>query len=1572
MRFVLSRVQLRRCLALAVSSLLYGLGTAHAVTVNIAYLEGSQPVAPDAVTTLGPELFGDKLNLFNGALEFEQIDTQLPGNNALRVAVTRRYSVGRSLDVRGQFGDWDLETPRIGGSFAAGWVTSSRGLNRCSGFSLPPQVSSSSGGGFSGYQKLTPQTTRNASPATPGEALGGSSTQAVGTVGFLASDYWQGTNISIPGHGSQEVLRKDLAYTLKPADGRDYALVTRGNWQLDCLPSVQNDTGEGFTAVTPDGVRYRFDWMATRFQTSVKKSGAEIERMDHFLMATEVTDRFGNWVRYSYEPASPLLLRRIESSDGRVIVVTNAGGRAVSVNDGTRTFTYSYDGLGNLKTVLQPDGSRWTFNLGGMTAVYMGDMGEGANCDRPGTLPPDELDGTMTHPSGAIGTFRTRYVYLGRTYVDRYCKFAPRSNTYTTGAVYPQLFGSQALVEKAITGPGMADMRWAYQYSANYGWNPCTGCSDRRVVMVTKPGGGFTAYQFGNRWRVNEGQLLRVDEGWTGAAWLKTTRYRYRTAEGQRFPDQFGASLLRNSDYLATKNRPQDQRVITQQGATFTWETNTTPDGFDELARPVKASQFSSLNPALIRTQATEYHDNQTLWVLGQRKRLVELPNNRELERHAYHGATALKQSSHHFGLLTNSFAYRQDGTLETLYDAANRPIAFQNFMRGKPQRAVFADGSVASRVVNNLGQVVTDTNEAGTTTSYTFDAMGRVATITPPVGDAAAYTSTAQMFVQVQSDAYGLGPGHWRQYIVTGTGYRFRYFDALWRVRVEERFDMNSVDTTRSYVETRYDAENRKSFVSYPSRTFTVVDRAIAGQKTSYDGLDRVTRQDADSELGVLSTTTEYLTGLQRRVTNPRGFSTTHAFQAFDNPDDAHLAGATMADGSWLTIARDLYSKPTTISRGGLYGGAAQQATRAYVYDEYHRLCKTVEPETGATIKQYDTAGNMAWRASGLNLPGSATCDQGSVPPSRMVAFTYDARDRLKDTSYGDGSPGVARTYTPDGLLATIVSGASSWAYTYNNRRLLTGEALYTPYVAGAAVAVGYGYDHYGTARYLVYGDGTTIDRGNNALGQPTQVGSHATGVTYHPNGVVAGYRLGNGRTHSTELNLRGLPSVRRDDTLLWDAYTYDANGNVTGISDWQEGISSRVMGYDAMDRLTAANGVWGNGTFVYDALDNLRSSVVGSRSLTHQYADGTNRLTGLAGSQNLAMGYDANGNITQRGSQGFVFDIGNRIQQATGVASYAYDGHGRRFWVQNTDGSWKFQFYSLSGKLLLTRHSSQGETKHLYLGNGLLAEVNSVTGVSYSHTDLLGSPVAKSDAAGGLLQRTRYEPYGGTAAGTNPVGIGFTGHVNDGETGLVYMQQRYYDPIAGRFLSVDPVTTNAKDGSFFGRYHYTNNNPYKFVDPDGRAGALAACAAGPVGCAVGVAVTIAVGAKALSDTAKIVQSTSSNSSNSGSGQQGGDKAPSVPDKLVGTVDDKSGQQGGRVNNGPLAPDNGGTGDAAKDFGKLTGGKIGESGKYPGVRGENGIGMRPGKEGEGPRIDIPANGNKPAETLHYPKPEPK
>ncbi|MCW1979510.1 RHS repeat domain-containing protein [Xanthomonas campestris] len=111
----------------------------------------------------------------------------------------------------------------------------------------------------------------------------------------------------------------------------------------------------------------------------------------------------------------------------------------------------------------------------------------------------------------------------------------------------------------------------------------------------------------------------------------------------------------------------------------------------------------------------------------------------------------------------------------------------------------------------------------------------------------------------------------------------------------------------------------------------------------------------------------------------------------------------------------------------------------------------------------------------------------------------------------------------------------------------------------------------------------------------------------------------------------------------------------------------------------------------------------------------------------------------------------------------------------------------------------------------------------VEYIHTDALGSPVAITDAAGNVIERTVYEPYGGMVNKAAVDGPGFTGHVADSATGLIYMQQRYYDPQIGRFLSVDPVMAYDNPSGAFNRYWYANNSPYKFIDPDGNQGKVA-----------------------------------------------------------------------------------------------------------------------------------------------------
>lgn len=106
----------------------------------------------------------------------------------------------------------------------------------------------------------------------------------------------------------------------------------------------------------------------------------------------------------------------------------------------------------------------------------------------------------------------------------------------------------------------------------------------------------------------------------------------------------------------------------------------------------------------------------------------------------------------------------------------------------------------------------------------------------------------------------------------------------------------------------------------------------------------------------------------------------------------------------------------------------------------------------------------------------------------------------------------------------------------------------------------------------------------------------------------------------------------------------------------------------------------------------------------------------------------------------------------------------------------------------------------------------------IRYVHTDHLGTPIVWTDQDGNVIKTAEYEPYGLQVSGPVEDGPGYTGHVEDAATGLTYMQQRYYDPQIGMFLSVDPVTAYGNPVGQFNRYRYANGNPYMYTDPDGR----------------------------------------------------------------------------------------------------------------------------------------------------------
>ena len=121
----------------------------------------------------------------------------------------------------------------------------------------------------------------------------------------------------------------------------------------------------------------------------------------------------------------------------------------------------------------------------------------------------------------------------------------------------------------------------------------------------------------------------------------------------------------------------------------------------------------------------------------------------------------------------------------------------------------------------------------------------------------------------------------------------------------------------------------------------------------------------------------------------------------------------------------------------------------------------------------------------------------------------------------------------------------------------------------------------------------------------------------------------------------------------------------------------------------------------------------------------------------------------------------------------------------------------------------------------------------VVYFHNDPAGTPLIATDVNGAALWKENYRPYGeriNQAAPTTPnrntagTTLGYTGKPFDADTGLSYLGARYYDPVIGRLTGIDPAPVDETNPHSFNRYAYANNNPYRFVDPDGRVAFLVA----------------------------------------------------------------------------------------------------------------------------------------------------
>ena len=1209
------------------------------------------------LTALKSDLFGDSISLYNGKTEFVATDVDIPGNSSLSVSVQRRFNVelriaGSSTgydDSLGGVGGWSIDVPYISGMFSSlnAWAT-----NRCSGEMVPTYPSS-----------------------------------------FNLTDIWQGNVIHTPG-GADRVLLRAEADTPMPTDGAVRKWSTAQRDAIDCIPMKSGLAGEGYRIRTTSGSTYHFDTAVTRYAGSMSKSRgstlqpARSSRIRVYLLATKVTDHLGNEVNYQYNTSGHPL--RIWANDGREIVLTYQGENLQSVSTNGRTWHYEYgmvEGEARLSSVSQPDGRRWQFNYSSALTPSAPDWdgNSTSNCAEQPPAVPAELELSMTHPSGAIGkfSFSNRRHYRSGVHASA-CLRRIYGGTYYYELTTPNYFDVVSILHKEISGPGIAEpMRWSYAYGGGAPglWGsvgsapayPCTTCPEQKTVKVTNPDGSATDYQYGYQYSRNEGRPLGSRVLAADGTVLRAESTVYLSdedASSQSFSPRYG--IINSGDDPSTARvRPVVRSTVEQDGVSYLNQVARGCNGdggycFDTLAYPIAHSVSNSTGYS--RTDATQYRHDTSTWLLGQVESITNQETGLQTSRAVY-DSRGLPSEQWSYESLSWRRTYHPDGSIASITDANGNATFLTEWKSGVPQRITFADGTSMTSTVDGNGWVKAIRRQSGASTQFEHDPMGRTTRVDHPQPDQQAWNPTVQAFEQVSSSEYGLGAGHWRRTSSTGNARIYTYYDALWRPVLVRELDVIDGATTERFRRSAYDFEGRKVFHSYPARQPTIT----RGQWIEYDALGRTTAAAEDSEQGLLTTTTEYLRGGSIKTTSPSGLQTVTAhWLTADATYDAAMS-IQQPEGITTEIVRDLFGKPLTITRRN--ADRTQSLTRGYAYDRHQRLCKSVEPETGATVRSYDAAGNLISASSGVAAGDISTCS-ASEGADRRVTRSYDSLNRLVALTFPDGRGDQLWRYTPDGEVSSITTSSSGRQvvneYAYNKRGLLTNE--YLRHTNGDTWELKFSYDKNATLSGISYPSGAVVDFAPNALGQATRAGAYASNIRYDADGTMASLRYGNGIESKVERDERGMHHLTMDSSagrlILHDTYYYDLEGNTLAIVDGiPGGNNTRRMQYDRLNRLirAASPSFGGDGVvnYRYDALDNITAVLQPGQRL-HQYVyDAANRLTNVrneAHASVIGLTYDAQGNLAAKNGQLFFFDMGNRLRESESKERYEYDGYGRR----------------------------------------------------------------------------------------------------------------------------------------------------------------------------------------------------------------------------------------------------------------------------------------------------------------------
>ena len=495
-----------------------------------------------------------------------------------------------------------------------------------------------------------------------------------------------------------------------------------------------------------------------------------------------------------------------------------------------------------------------------------------------------------------------------------------------------------------------------------------------------------------------------------------------------------------------------------------------------------------------------------------------------------------------------------------------------------------------------------------------------------------------------------------------------------------------------------------------------------------------------------------------------------------------------------------------------------ARSQMTTYSYDLLNRLTTQVEPE-GTITNVYDTATNGIGKlAQTSNTDFSESYLYDSLGRATTITDTITGRTPLVSSRTFDAFSRVSTATYPQGFA--IQRHYNDYGYQYKVTNSQTGDML----------------QEY--RQQDVFGNVNIEDLGNGI--STYRVFNQNSGQVQD---IVSGSR--NNAGNLVDLSVQNL------------MYQFDTLGNLfsrrSGRSNTED--LTETFDYDGLNRLISAETTGLNSgtrtqSYQYDVLGNITyKSDVGSYTYGATCASGgfgPHAVCETSGTVNATYGYDTSGNMTTNKNRTLTYSSYNKplsITEGSTVTNFSYNANHKRYkQVKSTSAGTVTTYYMMGGQYEEITDLGKGETKYksyldsfgAHIVTEVIATAQTTEELQYYHRDHLGSTEAITDEQGVMVERFLFDPSGNrrdsdweelppavqqtmSDIAYETTSQGFTGHEQLDSHNLTHMGGRIYDPVLGRFMSVDPFIQAPANTQSFNRYSYVFNNPLSYTDPTG-----------------------------------------------------------------------------------------------------------------------------------------------------------